>query len=94
MSSISDVEIDLEKLFLPAWAQEPAAANRYAKFAGEPAEREDRKREGRRGPRREPFGEPRRSNSQCCLLSGLSAESFSVSRNRCTAAAQLRLVSV
>jgi hypothetical protein len=60
MSSISDVEIDLEKLFLPAWAQEPATANRYAKFAGEPAEREDRKREGRRGgPRREPFGERR-----------------------------------
>ncbi|HTY86904.1 MAG TPA: hypothetical protein VMB80_05515 [Candidatus Acidoferrum sp.] len=59
MSSISDVEIDLEKLFLPAWAQEPASANRYAKFAGEPPEREDRKREGRRGPRREPFGESR-----------------------------------
>jgi len=59
MSSISDVEIDLEKLFLPAWAQEPASANRYAKFAGEPPDHEDRKREGRRGPRREPFGEKR-----------------------------------
>jgi len=60
MSSISDVEIDLEKLFLPAWAQEKPAANRYAKFAGEPVEREDRQREGRRGgPRREPFGERR-----------------------------------
>jgi hypothetical protein len=60
MSSISDVEIDLEKLFLPAWAQGKPAANPYAKFAGEPAEREDRKREGRRGgPRPEPFGERR-----------------------------------
>jgi len=60
MSSISDVEIDLEKLFLPAWAQESPSANRYAKFAGEPAAREDRPREGRRGgPRRESFGERR-----------------------------------
>ena len=60
MSSISEVEIDLEKLFQPAWAQESPAANRYAKFAGEPAARDDRQREGRRGgPRREPFGERR-----------------------------------
>ena len=60
MSSISEVEIDLEKLFLPAWAQEAPSANRYAKFAGEPAERDDRRREGRRGgPRPEPFGERR-----------------------------------
>src|SRR5208282_70503 len=60
MSSISDVEIDLEKLFQPAWAQEAPAANRYAKFAGEPAARDDRQREGRRGgPRGEPFGERR-----------------------------------
>jgi len=52
MSSISDVEIDLEKLFLPAWAQESSAANRYAKFAGGP-EREERRGDGRRGgPRR------------------------------------------
>ena len=60
MSSISDVEIDLEKLFLPAWAQEAPSANRYAKFAGEPSGRDDRQREGRRGgPRPEPFGERR-----------------------------------
>ena len=60
MSSISDVEIDLEKLFLPAWAQESPSANRYAKFAGEPAARDDRPREGRRGGSpREPFGERR-----------------------------------
>ena len=60
MSSISDVEIDLEKLFLPAWAQGKPAVNPYAKFAGEPAGREDRPREGRRGgPRPDSFGERR-----------------------------------
>ena len=60
MSSISDVEIDLEKLFLPAWAQGKPAVNPYAKFAGEPAGREDRPRESRRGgPRPESFGERR-----------------------------------
>ena len=60
MSTISEVDIDLEKLFLPAWAQEAPSANRYAKFAGEPAGREDHRREGRRGgPRPEPFGERR-----------------------------------
>jgi hypothetical protein len=60
MSTISEVNIDLEKLFLPAWAQEAPSANRYAKFAGEPPEREDRRREGRRGgPRPESFGERR-----------------------------------
>jgi len=60
MSNISEVDIDLEKLFLPAWAQEAPTANRYAKFAGEPAGRDDRPREGRRGgPRSESFGERR-----------------------------------
>src|SRR5208283_5142766 len=50
MSSISDVEIDLEKLFLPAWAQESPSANRYARFAGEPAARDDRERRERPEP--------------------------------------------
>ncbi len=62
MSSIPDIDLDLdlEKLFLPAWAQEKPSANRYAKFAGEPAGRDDRPREGRRGgPRTESFGERR-----------------------------------
>src|SRR6202142_424761 len=60
MSSISEVEIDLEKLFLPAWAQEKSGPNPYAKFAGEPAGRDDRQREGRRGgPRSDSFGERR-----------------------------------
>jgi len=62
MSSIPDIDLDLdlEKLFLPAWAQGKTEANRYAKFAGEPAGRDDRPREGRRGgPRTESFGERR-----------------------------------
>ena len=60
MSSISEVEIDLEKLFLPAWAQEKTGPNPYAKFAGEPAGRDDRQRESRRGgPRSDSFGERR-----------------------------------
>ena len=60
MSNISEVEIDLEKLFLPSWAQEKTGPNPYAKFAGEPAGRDDRQREGRRGgPRGDSFGERR-----------------------------------
>ncbi len=49
MSTLPDNELDLEKLFLPSWAQEPASVNRYAKFAGE--ERRDDRRDDRRGPR-------------------------------------------
>jgi hypothetical protein len=60
MSSIPDMDLDLENLFQPAWAQEKPADNRYEKFAGEPAGRDDRQREGRRGgPRGESFGERR-----------------------------------
>jgi hypothetical protein len=42
-------DFDLEKLFLPAWAQEEPSSAKYAKYELEP-ERPDR-REGRRGPR-------------------------------------------
>jgi hypothetical protein len=60
MSSIPDMDLDLENLFQPAWAQGKPEANRYEKFAGEPAERGDHRREGRRGaPRGESFGERR-----------------------------------
>ena len=48
MSSIPDLGLDLENLFQPAWVQEKPEVNRYEKFAGEPEERDDRKREGRR----------------------------------------------
>src|SRR5580692_11548858 len=56
MSSTSpEADFDLEKLFLPAWAQETSTANRYAKYTGnEGAARgfEDRAG-GRRPPRRD-----------------------------------------
>src|SRR5580765_3802797 len=48
MSTPPENELDLDKLFLPAWAQEPASANLYAKYEGG----EDRgRRDERRGPR-------------------------------------------
>jgi hypothetical protein len=62
MSSTPDMDLDLENLFQPAWAQEKPETNRYEKFADEPAERSDRRREGHRGgPRGESFGERRGS---------------------------------
>ncbi len=49
MSTAPDNEFDLDKLFLPAWAQEDPAASKYSKYEGE-TERPDR-RGDRRGPR-------------------------------------------
>jgi hypothetical protein len=49
MSTLSDNELDLEKLFLPAWAQEDPSVAKYAKYEGEP-DRFERRNE-RRGPR-------------------------------------------
>jgi hypothetical protein len=62
MSESPETEFDLEKLFLPAWAQESPAANKYAGFAGE-ERRESRfdDRPGRRGP---PRGAPRPGGEQ------------------------------
>ena len=49
MSNIPDNEFDLEKLFLPAWAQQEPSSAKYAKYEGE-TEPSDRRSE-RRGPR-------------------------------------------
>ncbi len=60
MSTSSEPDFDLEKLFLPAWAQDAPQTNRYANFQGE--ERSERKfddRPGRRPQRREGQGGPR-----------------------------------
>ncbi|HEV2209854.1 MAG TPA: hypothetical protein VG167_13830 [Verrucomicrobiae bacterium] len=54
MSTVPESDFDLEKLFLPAWAQEAPSSVKYAKYEGE-TERPDRRGE-RRGPR-----PPRRS---------------------------------
>ena len=57
MSESPETEFDLEKLFLPAWAQESPSANKYAAFAGDDRrERNFDDRPGRRGP---PRGESR-----------------------------------
>jgi hypothetical protein len=53
MSINPETDLDLEKLFLPAWAQGTSDTNRYAKFTGnEGASRRDSgPRDDRRGPR-------------------------------------------
>jgi len=52
MSINPETDLDLEKLFLPAWAQGTSDSNRYAKYTGEEGpRREDRGRGERRGPR-------------------------------------------
>ncbi len=62
MSQTTDPEFDLEQLFLPAWAKQPATSgNKYASFSGEDARprRSDRgfgDRGGPRGPRRDARG--------------------------------------
>jgi len=55
MSTSPEADFDLEKLFLPAWAQEKQPANRYAKYTGdEGAGRKfDDRQGGRRPPRRD-----------------------------------------
>jgi len=57
MNTTPEPEFDLEKLFLPAWAQDAPQANRYADFAGEDrGERKFDDRQGRRPPRRDSPG--------------------------------------
>jgi len=49
MSTAPENEFDLEKLFLPAWAQEPASSKQYAQYEGGEDRGADR-REGRGRP--------------------------------------------
>ena len=56
MSTLPENELDLDKLFLPAWAQEPASAKHYAHYEGGEDKPERRgERRGRR-PERRPGG--------------------------------------
>src|SRR5580658_11086977 len=57
MSGFSEVDIDLEKLFLPAWAQEKPGKNPYEKFTGE--ERDEPRHGKQRGKFSENRGERR-----------------------------------
>ena len=34
MSNVSDLDLNLENLFQPAWAQEKTGSNKFAKFTG------------------------------------------------------------
>jgi hypothetical protein len=66
MSTLPDSELDLDKLFLPAWAQEPSAS-KYAKYEGETERfdrRGDRDRRGPRPPRRDGPPGPRRDDNR------------------------------
>ncbi len=60
MNTVSDLGLDLEKLFQPAWAQGKAEANRFDKFTGnegvKPERRFSDKPGERRSPRREGVG--------------------------------------
>jgi len=55
MSTPSDTELDLDSLFLPAWAQQPANKNLYAKYEGREEQEPRRGDRGRdRGDRPRP----------------------------------------
>lgn len=53
MSQAPETDLDLDKLFLPAWAQESPSVNRYAGFSGDSSPRRDDRRGDRRPPRRD-----------------------------------------
>src|SRR5277367_427820 len=67
MSSISDIDLDLEKLFQPAWAQKEPATNRFDRFTGnegvKPERRFNDKPGERRAPRRDNVGGGERPRS-------------------------------
>src|SRR5471030_2991914 len=54
MSSISDIDLDLDKLFQPAWAQEKPAGNRFDKFTGNEGAKPERRFNDKPGERRAP----------------------------------------
>src|SRR5665213_1322279 len=59
MSIISDIDLDLEKLFQPAWAQEKPATNRFDRFTGNEGVKPERRFNDKPGERRA----PRRDNA-------------------------------
>src|ERR1041385_6114292 len=58
MSNGPENEFDLEKLFVPAWAQEPASAKHYAQYEGGERGSPDRQFEGRERPTKRRSGPP------------------------------------
>jgi len=57
MSNIADMDLDLDNLFQPAWAQGKSELNRFDKFTGDEGVRPERRD---RGPRRDGGGGERR----------------------------------
>ena len=62
MSTAPENEFDLEKLFLPSWAQEPASSKQYAQYEG--GEERYERREGRGRPPQRRQGAPGRGREQ------------------------------
>jgi len=56
MSNIADLDLNLENLFQPAWAQGKTESNRFEKFTGDEGVRPERRGGDRRGPRPGGFG--------------------------------------
>jgi len=54
MNTVSDLGLDLEKLFQPAWAQGKTEANRFDKFTGNEGVKPERQFSGKPGERRSP----------------------------------------
>jgi hypothetical protein len=54
MSSISEMDLDLEKLFQPVWAQEKPTGNRFEKFTGNEGVKPERSFSSKPGERRAP----------------------------------------
>ena len=51
MNNNPETDLDLEKLFLPSWAQESANSNRFEKYTGNEGAPRERGGDDRRGPR-------------------------------------------
>src|SRR5438874_10780423 len=64
MSAIPENELDLEKLFLPAWAQEPASARQYTQYEGQEAPNRRDDRRGRPPGRRDDRNKGRRDQKR------------------------------
>lgn len=90
MSTAPDSNFDLDLHFLPAWAQQPPAANKFADFEGEPEGRFDRRRPNRdqdrprrdRGPRRDGAGEGGRPGRRENAAGGRGPEGWRPGKGR------------
>jgi len=66
MSNAPDLELDLDNLFQPAWAQGKTESNKFAKFTGNEGVKPERSFSGKPGERRRPGAGtgPRRDGSK------------------------------